>query len=71
MLKKNTDNAVAKAAPLIPTISYVAKGLVEGMKIKFVNKVIHRSIKFEYKSNLKYLEFAIINPLTPVATLNN
>ena len=43
MLKNNTDNAVAKAAPLIPTISYEAKGLEEGIKIKFVNKVIHRA----------------------------
>ena len=34
MLKKNTENAVANAAPLIPTISYAAKGLEEGIKIK-------------------------------------
>lgn len=52
VLKKNTDNNVAKAAPLMPTISYAAKGLVDGIKMKFVNKVKHKSMKFEYKSNL-------------------
>ena len=52
VLKKNTDNNVANAAPFMPTISYAAKGLVDGIKMKFVNKVKHKSMKFEYKSNL-------------------